>query len=202
MLLQDVAMETNNDRQMDMAMQRRLIHIGRRDICAGLIGAGITAIIVGFIGVGPWRYQAAPFASGYNAAAGCYIIDTWTGNAKLWLYGDEQPMRTVRQQRRVQAAQATPIDASPSDYRLWPPAEQSRWSLPAWAYNALALASWIAVAAGIVLGSAWIAWRAIYPLRHGNTITPLEVRRRGFWICAGISTVCYAALVAIAYFQA
>ena len=187
MLLQDVAMETNNDRQMDMAMQRRLIHIGRRDICAGLIGAGITAIIVGFIGIGPWRYQAI------QVDRGCYyFLDTWSGRARLWIGGDEQPMRTVRQQRRDQA-DATPIDASPS---------QSRWSLPAWAYNALALASWIAVAAGIVLGSAWIAWRAIYPLRHGNTITPLEVRRRGFWLCAGISTVCYAALVAIAYIQA
>ncbi len=99
MLLQDVAMETNNDRQMDMAMQRRLIHIGRRDICAGLIGAGITAIIVGFIGVGPWRYQAI------QADRGCYyFLDTWSGRARLWIGDEERSMRTVRQQRRDLAA--------------------------------------------------------------------------------------------------
>lgn len=74
--------------------------ITRRDIIAGLVGAAILALLAGLAGCGPWRY--APISSERGL---CYIIDTWSGSARLWIVGDEEPMRTLRQQRRDLVAQ-------------------------------------------------------------------------------------------------
>jgi len=72
----------------------RIHNLSYRDIIAGLLGAAIMAIIAGLAGCGPCRYQAI------QVDRGCYyILDTWSGRARLWIGGDEQPMRTVRRQR-------------------------------------------------------------------------------------------------------
>lgn len=76
----------------------------RRDFAAAVVGAALLALAFALLGLGPWRYTVAAAASSQNSAVAAYVVDTWTGRARLWIYGNEQRMRTIAEQEDDAAA--------------------------------------------------------------------------------------------------
>ena len=77
----------------------------RRDFAAALVGAIALALAFALLGLGPWRYTVATCASSQNSSVAAYVVDTWTGRPRLWIYGDEQETETVAEQFEKRVAE-------------------------------------------------------------------------------------------------
>lgn len=77
----------------------------RRDFSAALVGAVAMALTFALLGLGPWRYTVATCASSQNSSVAAYVVDTWTGRPRLWIYGDEQETETVTEQLAARIAE-------------------------------------------------------------------------------------------------
>ena len=58
--------------------------------------ATVVAIIL--LAAGPWRYTVT--TAGVGNAVAAYVLDTWTGSMRLYVYDTEVAIKSLRQQRR------------------------------------------------------------------------------------------------------